>query len=501
MRLSVAGDLDGVPVPSRRAATVTPYALGSAARDYVRSPDQTDYPREFGVDSKITLTPALALDLTYNTDFAQVEVDEQRTNLTRFPLFFPEKRPFFLENAGIFSVGTPQAADLFFTRRIGISPKGTPVPILGGGRLSGRAGGVNIGVLQLFTDEVEGEVAENSFSVARVSRELPNRSRAGAIFVQRRATRDGDDFNRTYGVDGRIGIGEPLTIDLWAAKTETPGLSGRDTGYNILTNYEARDLRIRLRLMQIGEDFNPEVGFVSRSGYRSVEVNVMPIIRFPWISWWRESNPHITYRGFWDFDGFYETGFLHFDTEIKFEGGGRLGPELNVLHEGLKEPFEVSEGVVIPAGSYDNFLNSWDFGTDPSARLSYSSRMDFGGFFEGRRYRGNATMTFRPSEAFTSSLLIDRNIVRLPQGNFDTTLLGLRLAYFFTPRIFLQSLIQYSDQADVWSVNVRFAILDTAGTGLYVVYNEAQVAEALTRWRRPISRGLVVKYARRVQLF
>ena len=124
MRLSMAGDLTGVPVPAHRAATVSPYVLASAERDYVNAPGDTDFPNDLGLDAKITLTPSLTLDLTTNTDFAQVEVDEQRTNLTRFPLFFPEKRPFFFENAGTFAAGTPRAADLFFSRRIGISPGG-----------------------------------------------------------------------------------------------------------------------------------------------------------------------------------------------------------------------------------------------------------------------------------------------------------------------------------------------------------------------------------------
>src|SRR5262249_22315482 len=131
MRLSRAGVLEGLQVPVQRAATITPYVLGSASRSYAKVPVETDYPTEIGADAKLGLTPSLTLDLTYNTDFAQVEVDEQRTNLTRFPLFFPEKRPFFLENAGVFSAGTPQAADLFFSRRIGIDTAGRPVPIVG----------------------------------------------------------------------------------------------------------------------------------------------------------------------------------------------------------------------------------------------------------------------------------------------------------------------------------------------------------------------------------
>ncbi len=173
-----------MPVP--RLATVTPYVLSSAQHDFgvgTRAREHTDW----GVDAKYGVTPSLTLDLTYNTDFAQVEVDEQRTNLTRFPLFFPEKRPFFLENAGVFSAGTPQAVDLFFTRRIGIDTLGRPVPILGGGRLSGRVGDFTVGALEIVTDEATGIQPANSFSVARVTRELGTRSRVGVLGVHRTA--------------------------------------------------------------------------------------------------------------------------------------------------------------------------------------------------------------------------------------------------------------------------------------------------------------------------
>lgn len=504
MRLSQAGDLVGLEVPLQRSGTVTPYVLGGIDRDYSLDGSENEYSIEGGLDAKMTFS-SLTLDATLNTDFAQVEVDEQRTNLTRFPLFFPEKRPFFLENAGLFSAGTPQAADLFFSRRIGISPNGNSVPIRGGARVSGKAAGMNVGLMQIFTDEVVGDVAENAFTVARVSSELPNRSRVGAIFVQRRGTHDGTDFNRTYGVDGRMGLGEAWTLDAWAAKTETSPTTGLETGreeaYHLLTTYESRTWRGRLRVMQVGEDFNPEVGFVNRVGYRHIEIFVERVVRFPNISWWRESNPHLTWRSFWDFNGFHESGFLHLDTEIKFEGGGRFGPELNLITEGLKEPFEISPGVVIPAGEYTTLLNSWDYGTDPSKKFSLLGRADFGNFFTGVRHGGNVTFTVRQGETFTTSLLLDHNTVSLPEGDFDATLLGLRLGYFFTPNVFLQSLVQYSDQAAVWSANLRFAWLSTAGTGLYVVYNGAQRAARLSNWGEPISRGLIIKFARQVTLF
>src|SRR6266513_2388842 len=151
MKISRAGTLQGIQVPSRRVWTVTPYALTGVERNYAIDPDARGR-GEIGGELKYGVTPSVTLDLTYNTDFAQVEVDEQRTNLTRFPLFFPEKRPFFLENAGVFSAGTPQAVDLFFTRRIGIDTLGQPVTIVGGGRLSGRVGQFTVGGLEIFTE-------------------------------------------------------------------------------------------------------------------------------------------------------------------------------------------------------------------------------------------------------------------------------------------------------------------------------------------------------------
>ena len=503
MRLSMAGALAGVPVPARRAATVSPYVLSSVERDYVNAPD-AEYPNQVGVDAKVTLTPSLTLDLTTNTDFAQVEVDEQRTNLTRFPLFFPEKRPFFLENAGTYTAGTPRAADLFFSRRIGISPGGNAVPILAGGRLSGRVGGVGVGLLQIFTgdldEQVEAGVHGNSFSVARATKELPNRSRAGAMFVQRRATRDGGDFNRTYAVDGRLGIGDALTVDAWVARTQTPGLRGGDQAANVNVSYQVRDFSTSYQFRSVGRNFNPEVGFVDRVGYRYLDANIQRQVRMPSVSWIREFNPHINARYHWRMGGELETGYLHIDPEFVTEGGGRFGPELNFHNEGLTEPFEIAPGVVIPPGRYNDFLPAWEMRSDPSARFSAQSMLRAGQFFTGRRYEGDFTFTYRPGEALAASLSVNHNIVRLDQGDFETTLARLRVGYFFTPRIFLQSFLQYSDQADVWSVNTRFGWLDTAGTGLYVVYNEAQESLGLRRLSGPMTRSLIIKYSRQLRV-
>lgn len=182
--------------------------------------------------------------------------------MTRFPLFFPEKRPFFLENAGDFSAGTPQAVDRFFTHRIGIDTTGSPVPILGGGRLSGRVGGATVGLLQIFTDDTPASEAQ-SYSVARVGRELGGRSRIGAITVQRMATDSSADVNRTYGVDGRIGLGDAWTVDWWGAKIHTPTLTGDEYGYSARVGYQTSRWNSAVRYLQVGEDFSPEVGFLN----------------------------------------------------------------------------------------------------------------------------------------------------------------------------------------------------------------------------------------------
>ena len=185
------------------------------------------------------------MDLTYNTDFAQVEVDQEQVNLDRFNLFFPEKRPFFLENAGQFSVGSPGEVDLFFSRRIGIGPDGEIVPIIGGARLSGKIKNTNIGFLNLFTDDV-GELAieKNNFTVARINQQVAQRSSVGAIFINRQGMGEADnDYNRTYALDGKWGLGKKATISGFYAKTDTPGEELDEQAFKLLGSYEWNGLR------------------------------------------------------------------------------------------------------------------------------------------------------------------------------------------------------------------------------------------------------------------
>ena len=493
-RLNYAGDLGGLDPPFRRLATVTPYALTSTARNYEGGDRSFKEDGEFGGEAKIQVTQGLTLDVTANTDFAQVEVDNQQVNLTRFSLLFPEKRPFFLENAGFFTVGGG-GADLFFSRNIGIRD-GEQVPIKGGGRLSGKAAGFNVGLLHIQTGGEGGVQPDNAYSVARVARELPNRSRVGALFIDRNGDASGD-YNQTYAVDGRVAIGEALTLSSFVAGTETPGISGRDLAYDANASWASRSWDANFGVREIGENFNPEVGFVPRDGFRSYSTRVQRYIRPD--GFLREIRPHMSFNTFRSRrrgieKGFEESSRLHLDSHWEWPDGMVVYTTANWVREGLFEDFAIrGTDVVVPPDTYDGWEGQFVFNTNRSADLSLSSSFTWGSFLSGNRRSVSAGVTLRSGAAFSTSLSVDYNDVDLPEGNFETTLVGLTLGYFFTPRIYIQSLIQYSDQIDRLSANVRFGWLNTAGTGLFMVYNEIQGIDQLDG---PLGRSLTLKYTR-----
>ncbi len=471
-RLNYAGDLEGLQPPFRRLATVTPYVLGSTGRDYTAA---TGFSQDgnLGGEVKLQVTQGLTLDVTYNTDFAQVEVDDQQLNLTRFSLNFPEKRPFFLENAGFFSVGGG-GADLFFSRRIGIA-SGQPVPITGGARLSGRAAGLNLGLLHIQTGGETGLQDAHGYSVARLAKELPNRSRVGGLFVNKSGP-DGD-FNRTYAADVAIGVGEAFTLSSFVSATDDPEDPGDGYAWDLSGNWSSRTWTFTGTAREIGQGFNPEVGFLPRRGYRYYQYYVMHRVH---PSWLREIRPHVSFftyrsRKTGIEQGFVESSRLHIDSHWEWPSGAQIHTGANFNVEGIYEPFRIlGTDVVVPEGTHQGWESQLVFNSNAAARLSATSRINFGSFLTGTRWGGNGSLTFRPNASFSTSARINYFNVDLPQGQFQTALLGMNFGYFFTPRIYLQSLVQYSNQVDSWSANLRFGWLNTAGTGLFIVYNDVQ---------------------------
>ena len=476
-RVSMAGTVEGVGVPAQRNLKVTPYGLGLGARG--GRVDGTDGNGEFGVDVKYSITPSLTLDATYNTDFAQVEADDVQANLDRFDLFFEEKRPFFLENAGQFTVGDPGEVELFFSRRIGIADNGAPIPVTGGLRLSGKLGArTNVGLLHMRSKAVGGAAPGNDYSVARINHELPNRSGIGLLAVNRQGdgshlAEKNDDHNRTYAIDGRWGIGEHLGLSAWLAKTDSPGLSGSDHAFKVAASHSTERWWKNVGFTEVATNFNPEVGFLRRTAYRRVGASIGRRIR-PGNLWGlHEIRPHIGYVGFWGYDDdYHETNWLHVDTHWEWNSGLEIHTGVNFTHEGVREPFEIVSGSTVPAGDYDHAEAQLVFRTDEAAPLSFAVRSRLGGRFGGTLINAEPVLRYRFGEKFTSELSWNYNRFDLQHASFKVNVGRFRATYSFTPSISVQALVQFDDRQDTLATNLRFAWLRSANTGFFLVYNE-----------------------------
>lgn len=479
-RVSMAGTLNGLNLKSQGNLKAIPYILAQTSKDYTSNDDYNNRV-DAGLDIKYSVTPALTLDLTYNTDFAQVEVDDQQINLDRFNLFFPEKRPFFLENAGQFSVGSPGEVDLFFSRRIGLSEDGSPVPIIGGARLSGKLNQTNVGVLTMFTEEIsESNINANNFTVGRVNHEFQNtRSSLGAAFISRNSMNTSDfsgaaDYNHTYTIDGQLGFGKKADISGFAATTQTAGVMDNNHAFQLVGRYNWDGWRLSLGYTEVSETFNPEVGFLGRTAFRKVEGLIFYTERFADDSKWLEWRPHVSYRGYWNFEGFQETGFLHVDNHWVLRNLFEWHTGINFTREGVTESFQIG-GTKVDAGTYDHQEAQIVFITNPNKPISLTTRHVIGGFFGGRRSAHSGTIKGRIGDQFNGELGFSYNDINLPNGDFIADIYRMRLSYSFTPRIFIQSLIQYNGAAKLWSTNARLGWLQAANTGLFIVYNETSL--------------------------
>lgn len=472
-RLSLAGKMHGLSLRSPKNLKVFPYVLGQNTVRKETNPPINKTEAAAGVDVKYSLTPGLTLDLTYNTDFAQVEVDDQQVNLERVNLFFPEKRPFFLENAGQFTVGSPGEVDLFFSRRIGIANQGKIVPITGGARVSGKIGQTNVGLLSMFTESVADiDLNRNNFSVARINHDFAaRRSSIGAVYVGRQGLdANGEDYNRVVAIDGKWGIGKQAQITGYLAKSNTPGMESRDHALNILGVYNWNGWNFRLGYTEVAEQFNPEVGFLLRSAFKKPEFLILRN--------WRPDNwgpimelrPHISYRAYINFENQLETSFLHIDNHWEFDSGFEIHTGINFTTEGVYKPLYIS-GVEIPKGTYDHQELQFVLLTNANKMVSFTNTTVIGGYFGGNRFSSRNTLSARVGDKLNTSFSFNYNDLRLPEGNINAVISAARIAYSFTPRIFLQSLIQYNNVSDVTSVNVRFGWLQNSNTGLFVVYN------------------------------
>jgi len=360
---SLAATVVGLEAPpGSRSLEIKPYAISALTTDHSATPRiSNDVSGDIGFDVKYGLTRNLTADLTYNTDFAQVEADEQQVNLTRFSLFFPEKREFFLENQGTFSFGgasTGNAAGssntpiLFHSRQIGLN-EGRPVPIEAGGRLTGRLGRYSLGVVSMRTDEeVESGARPTTFSVVRLRRDVLRRSSVGLLFTGRSVGLSTSGANTAYGVDGNFAFFDNLAFNTYWARTRTEGLSGDDSSYRAQMDYAGDRYGIQAERLVIGDNFNPEIGFLRRDDMK----RSFALFRFSPRPRAFRSIRKFSWSGSMDYitngTGHLETRDLNGEFGIEFQTSDRFAILYNDTYEFLPRPFRIGPGVTLPIGGY-----------------------------------------------------------------------------------------------------------------------------------------------------
>jgi len=479
-RVSMAGTLDGLEELSRGLdLRVTPFVTSGVTRVLDASIEDDSFDRDFGIDLKYGITPGLNLDVTVNTDFAQAEVDDEQVNLTRFPLFFPEKRDFFLENSGQFNVGSALAfnryVDLFFSRRIGLASEGA-VPIVAGGRMTGKIGRNDIAIMDVQTAEAFGRSGEN-FLVAKYSRNIWSRSRIGGLFINKAQT-SGDAFNRTYAIDASLAPHPNFTVMGFIAKTETPpattpppGAEGfGEMGAYVNATWLDQDWRIYGEYADLENDFNPEVGFLPRAGIRSTRLHME---RNPRPDRWgiRVLSPMINWTYTTDQTGRRVAQRWHYMLGTRFDNGAYLNMWYNDHFDRVDQDFSLN-GVAIPAGDYSFGEWRFSFDSNPARRIYYGLMWSPQDFYGGTRQDAQVKLGARLTDRFSTEAQYTRNSVELPNGPFEIDLAALRIDFALSPTMTVRSVTQYNSLADQFGTSARFRWTYRPGSDLYVVYDE-----------------------------
>ena len=531
-RVSMYGTLVGIEAPpSGLNLEVKPYAISGLETDRTVDPViSNDVNVNAGLDVKYGITENLTADLTFNTDFAQVEVDEQQVNLTRFSLFFPEKREFFLEGRGIFDFGRGGstggggfrgggrrlggggssgggAPTLFYSRQIGLQD-GEPIPILAGGRITGKIGSFDVGGLSIQTDDHPDVGAESTnFTVLRLRRDILARSSVGVLFGNRSTSIEGNGgSNQAYGVDANFAFFDNVSFLTYYAKTRTEGLQGNDESYRSRFNYAADKWGASVDHLMVGDDFNPEIGFVRRKDFRQTSASGRFSPRPESISWIRR----LTFQGNLEYlenerIGFVESRNWGGSFQIEFENSDGFSISSRDSYENLIEDTNIS-GATIPLGRYSfrDVQVSYNFG--PQRRMSGDVSVRKGSFYSGDitsvgfsrgRIEVLPQLSVEPSIEFNWISLPDQQEF---EGEFNQHVTRARVNYSLSPRTFVSGLVQYNAGSDTFSNNFRLRWEWAPGSELFIVYTEDRNTDVFDRWSELSNRALVIKVNRLLQI-
>jgi hypothetical protein len=447
---------------------------------------------EAGLDLKYRLTSNMTADLTVNTDFAQVEADQEKFNLTRFDLFYPEKREFFLEGADIFRFGErfqemePPSTLLFFSRTIGLDGNGREVPILGGVKMTGKAGRFDVGAMSILTDRLsyleDGEPfssARMSSSIVRIKKDIFEKSSIGIIGVSRDPLGGGGDYNRSFGADFSLAFGANFQAAGFLARTDTPGLKGDDGAGHVNLFWNSDFVSADASYTDIGENFNAEMGFVPRTDVRKLRWNIMLAPRPRWLGL-RQTFLMNNFTRYENHAGVLESRSNMVGAFNLFQNGTELFFGYADSFERLDEPFEIEEGVFIPAGNHAYGMFVTMFNSDRTRPVSVETEVDAGGFYNGRLFSLRAQGSIKAARGLSLELIYSRNAFDLPVpgGRFAVNIGAARVVYAFSPDLFAKAYLQWNDSEELFRGNVLLRWIYKPGASLFLIYNEARLIGA-----------------------
>jgi hypothetical protein len=518
-RLSNAGVITGLRgIEARRRLELLPYVSPRVQRDYgpatMAGASATDRDLHVGFDFKVGVTDDLTADLTYKTDFAQVEADQEIVNLTRFSLFFPEKRQFFTESLGIFDYGKSASSPggdaagsdagilpLFYSRRIGLD-EGQEVPLIGGGKLTGRIGPYAVGIMNVTTDEADVRVGNAirrteraNFTALRVKRNILSASSIGGIVLNREGGLT--DYNRAVGVDAGFMFGPSVTaIGLVARTLSADAALAGQTGSDIAAvadfGYKTDRFNTAVQYADIGGRFNPEMGFITRTDVRATKAKAAWTPRPQWPGV-RQAVVEGNLEYYENHAGRLESRSQQIDLSLSRQDTSSFRAGIAREFDVLSVPFATA-GTQLPIGAYGWTSYSAGYNSNRTKRVFGSVNVEAGGYYDGDRESVRAVVNIQVGRTLLFEPNYTRNWITLAgRDTYVTNTLNFRVSQSFSPDLFVKGFVQYNDDRHTASFNVLLWYIYKPGSDVYVVYNEGRDTDLPDRWSRPRSRSLALK--------
>jgi len=444
---------------------IKPYGIGG----FSEVPEERGWDADAGLDVKWGMTANLTADVTLNPDFAQVESDNLQINLTRFNLFFPERRDFFLESADLFKFGLPRQVEVFFSRRIGIIGR-EEIPIIAGVRTYGLAGKTNLGLMTMQTGSKDDFTSEN-FSVARVKQNVFGRSYVGGIFTSRQGNSTFEDV--TYGGDFQFLFGVNTFLRGSVARSNRAEVDTGDWFADVSASQNVDRYDWSVRYTDVGERFEPGIGFVRRHDQRALMGNAHYKPRPGWRGV-RQLSFGLDYHRVENHEGVLETQQLQPQFVANFQSEDILRLGYVDSFERVPLPFFIAPGVVIPVGEYKQGQGSLAFNSNRSRSWSIAATHRQGGFYDGDILSSRVSLQYSPVSQVRLSPTIQYDDVAVPGGEFDSVIARFNVSYYFSPELTTRAAVQYSSLYEEFVGNFRVRWIYTPGSEAWFVYDEGR---------------------------